>query len=100
MNVCCRFFLLRLLFIVVLCISIDIFVFFQFHSTFWRCFYESVRSQSAFFVYTVRVFRVPLLLCCVSWLFLVFIFTILGFASMGDCFYGVWTLFLQVVVSV
>ena len=29
-----------------------------------------------------------------------FIFTILGFASMGDCFYGAWTPFLQVVVSV
>ena len=56
--------------------------------------------QEFLFVYTVRVFRVPLLLCCVPWLFLVFILTILGFASMGDCFYGVWMRFLQVLVFV
>ena len=41
-HVCCRFLLFRLLFTSILCISIDIMALFQFHSTFCRCFYESV----------------------------------------------------------
>ena len=54
---CCRFLLLRLLFIVVLCISIDISALFQFHSTFWRCFYESVCGQSVFYLCSACISR-------------------------------------------
>ena len=87
--------------------------FFLFYSVllliFWFSFDCIRRSGGVFtrvyvarvsFLCTVCVSPVLLPILCVSWLFLVFIFTILGFASMGDCFYGAWTPFLQVVVSV
>ena len=56
-HVCCRFLLPRLLFIYLLCIIIDILAFVRFHSSFWRCFYESVCIQSVFLCNHVYISR-------------------------------------------
>ena len=57
MHVCCPLLLFRLLFLVVLCFSIDILALDQFHSTFWRCFHESVCDQSVFLCIHVCISR-------------------------------------------
>ena len=63
-HVCCRFLFSRLLFLVVLCISIDILVFFQFHSAFWRCFYDSVCDQSVILCIHVCISRLVAFFVC------------------------------------
>ena len=63
-------------------------------------FFMRVYVARVSFVYAVRVFGVLLPIFRFCWLFLVLQRITLGFDSMGDCLYGFWTHFLQVVVFV
>ena len=63
-HVCCRFLLLRLLFIYLLCTIIDILAFFPFDSSFCRCFYESECIQRVFFCNHVCISRLVAFFVC------------------------------------
>ena len=100
MPVRCRFLLSRLLFLSVLCIIIYIMAIVRLNASFSRCFYGSVCRWSVIFVYTVLVFHVPLLLCCLSLVHFVTFSILLHLASMDLYSYSVWMRFLQVLVFV
>ena len=69
MHVCRRFLLSRLLFIVILCIRIDILDFFECNSAFCRCFHESVCRSSVFPSSCVSL-ACFLAVCCLFFVFL------------------------------
>ena len=84
-HVCCRFLLLGLLFLVVLCISIDSMAFVRLNASFWRCFLLQCGARVPFCVCSACILR---LLASSSSLFRFFsaLVSYLGFCLAGCSF--------------